>query len=73
MIEEEMRRIAEQRGVEPTEFLPKIAKAREMMKIGIDICPCAKDDHERGCISAKCFREIQETSHCHCNAYRKKA
>lgn len=73
VVEDEMRRIAEKRGVEPTEFLPKIAKAREVMKIGIDVCPCAKDDTDRGCISAKCMREIQEMGICHCHCFRKKA
>lgn len=72
MIEVEMRRLAEVHDVEPTEFLPKIAKARERMGIGLYICPCAADDKDRGCISAKCLREIKEQGHCHCNAYKRK-
>lgn len=70
MIEEEMRKRAEERGVECTGYLPKIAKAREKMKIGLYICPCAPDDKDRGCISAKCLQEIKEQGHCHCNAYK---
>ena len=71
-IEEEMRKIAEEKGVEPTEYLPKIARAREMMKIGIEVCPCDAKDKERGCISAKCMEEIQKKGICHCKAFRKK-
>lgn len=68
----EMLELAEKNGVEPTEFLPKIAKARERMGIDITVCPCAADDKDRGCISAKCLREIKEVGHCHCNAYKRK-
>lgn len=68
---EEMKKRAEQAGVRCTEYLPRIAKAREKMKIDINTCPCAPDDKDRGCISAKCLREIKEQGHCHCNAYRR--
>lgn len=72
MIEQEMRKLAEENGVEPTEHLPKIAKARKFMGLTINVCPCAADDKERGCISAKCLREIKENGRCHCNAFKRK-
>ena len=71
MIEEKMRELAKLHNVEPTENLPKIAKARGIMKIGIEVCPCAASDEERGCISPKCLKEIMENGICHCRAYRK--
>lgn len=62
---------AEQAGVEPTELLDKIAAAR--IRFGLDIteCPCAKEDKDRGCISAKCLREIQEQGICHCHCFKR--
>lgn len=71
-IEEQMRALAVQFNVEPTDFLSKIARAREVLKIGIDICPCDAKDLDRGCISAKCLREIKEEGICHCHAFKKK-
>lgn len=70
-MEKVMLELAKKHGVEPTEFLPKIAKVREKLGIELSICPCARDDSDRGCISAKCLREIEEQGHCHCNAYRR--
>ena len=72
MMEEKMRELAKLHNVEPTENLPKIAKARVIMKIGIEVCPCAPNDKERGCISAKCLKEIMESGICHCRCYRSK-
>ena len=71
-IEEQMRELAKTSGFECTEFLPKIASARERMGLSINICPCAKDDAERGCISEKCACEIIKTGTCHCHAYKLK-
>ena len=71
MIEEQMRELAKLHNVEPTENLPKIAKARKIMNIGIDVCPCATEDKDRACISPKCLKEIQENGICHCRAYRR--
>lgn len=71
-MEEQMRELAKIHGVEPTENLPKIVRARSIMKIDIEICPCAADDKERGCISEKCLKEIKENGICHCKCYRRK-
>lgn len=59
-------------GVEPTENLEKIAKARVRMHMDISVCPCAAKDTDRGCISSKCLREIEEEGICHCTAFKKK-
>ena len=66
-----MRELAKLHNVEPTENLPKIAKARKIMNIGIEVCPCAADDKDIGCISEKCLKEIAENGICHCRAYRR--
>jgi ferredoxin-thioredoxin reductase catalytic subunit len=74
-MEEAMLSLAEKHGVEPTENLPKIAKARVRMKLDITVCPCAHSAEEkqsRGCISAMCLREIKELGMCKCTAYRRK-
>ena len=63
---------AEENGVKPSEHLSKIAKARVRMHMDITVCPCHPDDPDRGCISAKCLREIQETGMCCCTAYKRK-
>ena len=68
---EEIKRIAEERGVALTDNAEKIAKVRERLGIPMTECPCARDDVDRGCISAKCYREIQEQGECHCRCYRK--
>ena len=56
MIEEQMRELAKLHNVEPTENLPKIAKARKIMKIGIDVCPCKANDTTKFCISENCLK-----------------
>lgn len=68
----EMLKRAEEKGVEPTENLAKIAKARIRMHRDITVCPCAPDDTDRGCISTKCLREINEKGLCHCSCFRRK-
>lgn len=63
---------AEEAGVDTTEFTERIAKARIRMHLDITVCPCAAQDPDRGCISAKCLREIKEKGTCHCCCYRRK-
>ena len=63
---------ANEAGVLITENTPKIAAARIRMHRDITVCPCAPDDKDRGCISAKCFREIKETGTCHCGCFKRK-
>lgn len=68
----EMLRRADEAGVDATENLAKIAKARVRMHRDITVCPCHPDDTDRGCISAKCLREIEEEGVCSCTAYQKR-
>ena len=68
----EMLKRAEEAGVLPTENLAKVAKARVRLRRDITVCPCHAQDIDRGCISAKCLREIKETGLCSCTAYRRK-
>lgn len=71
-MEEAMLALADHYDVVATENLPKIAKARVRMKLDITECPCASKDKDRGCISAKCLREIRENGICHCTAFKRK-
>lgn len=64
--------LAKENGVDTTEFTKKIAKLRENRNIPLEICPCSREDKERGCISAKCMREINEMGICHCNCFKKR-
>lgn len=68
----EMKYRAAMVGVEPTENLEKIAKARIKMGIPITVCPCGSKDVDRGCISPKCLKEIHEKGQCHCCGFKRK-
>lgn len=67
-----LKQLAKENDVELTENAQKIADFRAKRQIPLNICPCAKDDVDRGCISAKCMREIKETGTCHCNCFKRK-
>lgn len=67
----EMNRRAHEAGVIPNANLPKIARARIRMKLDISTCPCDPKS-DRGCISARCLREIKENGICHCSCYLRK-
>lgn len=72
-MEEAMLALADHYDVVATENLPKIAKARVRMKLDITECPCDRGpESSRGCISAKCLREIRENGICHCTAFKRK-
>ena len=64
-----MLKIAEEKGVVPSATMDKIANFRASRNIPVSVCPCAKDDKQRGCISNKCFSEIMEEGTCHCRAF----
>lgn len=66
-----MRQLAAERKVLTTDNLPKIARARVTLGVPITQCPCDRKDLNRGCISDKCYKEIQDEGYCHCRAYRK--
>lgn len=69
---EAMLKLAEKYNVKPTENLPKIANARVRMGLPITVCPCSAKDTDRGCISPKCLKEIQEDGICHCHCFTPK-
>lgn len=69
---EQIKVIAEQFGVELTDTAPKVAKAREKLKCGLDKCICEPNNPERFCISKKCMQDINEVGHCHCLCYKLK-
>ena len=62
---------ANERNVLINQNIYAVAKARCRLGLDITVCPCHKHDKDRGCISAKCYREIQETGHCSCNCFEK--
>ena len=65
-----MRQLASERGVLTTDNLPKIARARVTLGCPITQCPCDRKDPNRGCISDKCYKEIQELGRCKCGAFK---
>lgn len=65
-------KIARKNGVELTENAMKIVRARVLINCPLNFCICDRNDPERGCISEKCMKEIQEKGQCHCKAFRKK-
>ena len=69
---EEMRSIAKKYNVELTDNAPKIARARVLTDCPLSLCICDRNDLERGCISPKCMKEIEEEGICHCKCFRKK-
>lgn len=67
-----MRQLAAERGVLTTDNLPKIARARVTLGVPISQCPCDRKDKERGCISDKCYKEIQDEGRCKCGAFKRR-
>lgn len=67
-----MEKIAEKYNVELTENAKKVARARVLTNCPLNLCICDRTDPERGCISDKCMKEIQDCGICHCRAFRKK-
>lgn len=67
-----MKNISEKYNVELTENAMKIARARVLTNCPLNFCICDRNDPERGCISDKCMKEIQEKGKCHCKCFRKK-
>lgn len=64
-------KIAKKHNVELTQNAGKIARARVLTDCPLDKCICDREDSERGCISAKCMKEIEELGVCHCNCFKK--
>lgn len=69
---DEMVALAKAHNVEITENAVKIANFRERTGTPITVCPCAKGDAARGCISEKCLHEIETLGQCCCRAFKKK-
>lgn len=65
-------RAAEKYDVSVTENARKIARARVLTDCPLNLCICDRTDPERGCISPKCMKEIEEEGMCHCKCFRKK-
>lgn len=68
----DMIRAGQEAGVVPTETLEKVARARVNMKLPITVCPCASKEKGRGCVGAKCLKEIEETGTCCCKAFKRR-
>lgn len=74
--EELMRKSAEKAGVEIDETtVAKVARARQLMGVDMQHCPCAVKDEGRGCVGPVCMQEMQNGTpdkngrkycHCHC-------
>ena len=68
----DIRKIAKQYKVDLTDHAYKIAKARVLTNCPLNLCICDRNDPDRGCISEKCMKEIQEKGQCHCKCFCKK-
>lgn len=67
-----IQQIAKEYKVDLTESAYKVAKARAYMGCPLSVCICDQNDRDRGCISAKCLKEITENGVCHCNVFCKR-
>ena len=73
-IDQAMLAICDTMGYEPTEYLERVARAKEKLfseKCWRN-CPCDKDNENRFCISKLCREDIERDGHCKCRAYRRK-
>ena len=84
-IEELMRAAAKEHGVEVDEnTLPKVARARMLMNVDMQHCPCdlnadlydENGELNRGCIGKLCMEELKNGKpnkngerRCHCNCF----
>ena len=59
-IEEMMRSAAKEHGVEVDEnVLPKVARARMLMNVDMEHCPCDRENEGRGCCGPVCLEELR--------------
>lgn len=71
---EKMLEKCKNKGLEPTENIEKIARAKNIM-FGEDAwqrCPCDSSNEARYCISELCNSDIERDGICHCHCYTKK-
>ena len=68
----EMKKLAQDNGVELTDNAFNIARFRARADIPLEKCPCSPLDKERGCISDKCMSEIKTLGKCHCQCFKRR-
>lgn len=66
----EMKKLAQDNGVELTDNAINIARFRARANIPLSVCPCCRGDTSRYCISYQCLRDIEILGKCHCQAFR---
>lgn len=71
-IELAVSKLAKENGLELTENAHNVCAFRARADIPLSVCPCARADKERYCISPKCMQDIIDHSTCHCNVFRKR-
>lgn len=70
-MKERLLKIAEEKGLYPTEYFDKIIKAKE--RLGFELsCPCDPKNEKRYCVSDLCIRDIKKNGTCHCNCWMEK-
>jgi hypothetical protein len=65
----EMKKLAQDNGVELTDNAINIARFRARANIPLSVCPCCRGDTSRYCISYQCLRDIEILGKCHCQAF----
>jgi len=68
----EMKKLAQDNGVELTDNAINIARFRARSGLPLEKCPCSPLDKDRGCISKKCLDEINKFQTCHCRCFKVK-
>ena len=71
-IEQEVSKLAKENGLELTENAHKVCAFRARADIPLSVCPCARADKERYCISPKCMEDIKTVGECHCRVFAKR-
>lgn len=71
-IELAVSKLAKENDLELTENAHNVCAFRARADIPLSVCPCARADKERFCISAKCMEDINAIGVCHCQVFRKR-
>ena len=66
----EMKKLAQDNGVELTDNAINIARFRARAGIPLDKCACCRLDITKYCISIRCMDDIKKFGECGCRCFR---
>ena len=67
----EMKKLAQDNGVELTDNAINIARFRARTGLPMNLCPCDPKNPYRGCIGSLCKKELETDGVCHCRCFCK--